>query len=67
MKVHGPVYGMEIESEDALAKRKHTGQRFYFCSQSCVVQFDKDPHRYVMTSATTGFTPSGLSPASNYP
>jgi Cu+-exporting ATPase len=33
------------------------GQMFYFCSQSCVDQFDKDPHSYVMTSATTGFNP----------
>jgi len=33
------------------------GQTFYFCSQSCVDQFDKDPHHYVMTSATTGFNP----------
>jgi len=48
---------MEIEPQDAFAKRNHMGQAFYFCSQSCVDQFDKDPHRYVMTSATTGFNP----------
>jgi Cu+-exporting ATPase len=48
---------MEIDLQSALAKREHMGQTFYFCSQSCVDQFDKDPHRYVMTSATTGFNP----------
>jgi Cu+-exporting ATPase len=46
---------MEIEPQSAFAKREHMGQMFYFCSQSCVDQFDADPHRYVMTSATTGF------------
>ena len=57
MKVHDPVCGMEIEPQSAFAKREHMGQTFYFCSQSCVDQFDKDPHHYVMTSATTGFNP----------
>ncbi|HET7142734.1 MAG TPA: heavy metal translocating P-type ATPase, partial [Anaerolineales bacterium] len=57
MTVHDPVCGMEIESQSAFAKREHMGQMFYFCSRSCVDQFDKDPHRYVMTSATTGFNP----------
>ncbi|HEU0291513.1 MAG TPA: heavy metal translocating P-type ATPase [Anaerolineales bacterium] len=57
MTVRDPVCGMTIESQSAFAKREHMGQTFYFCSQSCVDQFDKDPHRYVMTSATTGFNP----------
>ena len=57
MKVHDPVCGMDIEPQSAFAKREHMGQTFYFCSQSCVDQFDKDPHCYVMTSATTGFNP----------
>jgi Cu+-exporting ATPase len=57
MKIQDPVCGMEIESQSAFAKREHMNQTFYFCSQSCVGQFDKDPHRYVMTSATTGFNP----------
>jgi Cu+-exporting ATPase len=48
---------MEIEPQSAFAQREHMGQTFYFCSQSCVDQFDSDPHRYVMTSATTGFNP----------
>ncbi len=57
MTVHDPVCGMEIEPQSAFAKREHMGQIFYFCSQSCVDQFDKAPHHYVMTSATTGFNP----------
>jgi Cu+-exporting ATPase len=57
MKVHDPVCGMEIEPQSAFAKREHMRQTVYFCSQSCMDQFDKDPHQYVMTSATTGFNP----------
>lgn len=57
MTQHDPVCGMEVEPQGAFAKREHMGQMFYFCSQSCVDQFNKDPHRYVMTSATTGFNP----------
>jgi Cu+-exporting ATPase len=57
MTQHDPVCGMEIEPQSAFAKREHMGQTFYFCSQSCMDQFDKDPHKYVMTSATTGFNP----------
>ena len=57
MTQHDPVCGMDIEPQSAFTKREHMGQTFYFCSQSCVDQFDKDPHRYVMTSATTGFNP----------
>jgi Cu+-exporting ATPase len=57
MTVKDPVCGMEIDPRSAFATREHMGQTFYFCSQSCVDQFDKDPHHYVMTSATTGFNP----------
>ncbi len=57
MAVHDPVCGMEIDPQSAFAEREHMGQTFHFCSQSCVDQFEADPHRYVMTSATTGFNP----------
>jgi P-type Cu+ transporter len=56
MTVRDPVCGMDIEPQSAFAKREHMAQTFYFCSQSCVNQFDADPHRYLMTSATTGFS-----------
>jgi Cu+-exporting ATPase len=60
MTQRDPVCGMEIEPQSAFAKREHMGQTFFFCSQSCVDQFDKDPHHYVTTSATTGFNPERL-------
>ena len=60
MTVQDPICGMDIEPQSAFAKREHMGQTFYFCSQSCVDQFDKDPHRYMTTSATTGFNPERI-------
>ena len=57
MIVRDPVCGMEINPKSASSKREHMGQTFYFCSQSCANLFDKDPHRYMTTSATTGFNP----------
>jgi len=57
MTQRDPVCGMDVKPQSAFAKREHMGRTFYFCSQSCVDQFDKDPHYYLMTSATTGFNP----------
>jgi P-type Cu+ transporter len=58
MIVRDPVCGMEIEPHSAFAQREHMGKTFYFCSQSCVQQFDHDPHRYMTSSATTGVNPA---------
>jgi len=77
MVIRDPVCGMKIEPQDAFAKREHMGQTFYFCSQACVDQFDTEPHRYMTTSATTGFNPerklarielplSGISPQGSF-
>ena len=50
---------MEVDPKSAFAVREHMSQTFYFCSQSCVDQFDADPHRFAMAgSATTGFNPN---------
>ena len=57
MVIRDPVCGMEIEPQNAFAKREHMGNPYYFCSQACVDQFDKEPHQYMTTSATTGFNP----------
>ena len=60
MTIKDPVCGMEIDPAGAFASRQHMGQTFYFCSQSCVDSFDRDPHRYMTTSATTGVNPERL-------
>ncbi|OGO62162.1 MAG: copper-translocating P-type ATPase [Chloroflexi bacterium RBG_19FT_COMBO_49_13] len=59
MNAKDPVCGMEIDPKNAYAMREHMGHKFYFDSESCVEQFDADPHKYAMAgSVTTGFNPS---------
>ena len=56
--VKDPVCGMDLDPQSAFATRQHMGQTFYFCSQSCVDQFDADQHQYAMAgSITTGYNP----------
>lgn len=45
-KVVDPVCGMEIEASKAAGSETHEGKTFYFCSQTCLAAFRKDPHRY---------------------
>jgi Cu+-exporting ATPase len=37
---------MQVDERSAVAVREHMGQKFAFCSQGCVDQFDADPHQY---------------------
>lgn len=57
MTVRDPICGMEIDPQTAFATREVAERTFYFCSKSCVEQFDHSPHTYITTSATTGFNP----------
>lgn len=44
-----PICGMEVDVSKAKTAGKftqHNGMPYYFCSDECKVQFDKDPHRY---------------------
>ena len=68
MNVKDPVCGMEIGPQSAFASREHMGQTFYFCSQSCVDQFDADPHKFAHAAAplagpVTGSATTGVNPA----
>ncbi len=44
--VRDPVCGMSVDPDKAGATRNHEEVTFYFCSQGCAKQFDKDPHKY---------------------
>ena len=64
--VKDPVCGMDIEAQSAFTSRDHMGQTYYFCSENCVSQFDKNPHQYAVHdqnqetlagSITTGYNP----------
>ncbi len=64
MSARDPVCGMEIETESAFATRQHKGLTYYFCSESCVKQFDATPEKYavVVPSATTGVSGGASGP-----
>lgn len=43
-----PVCRMRVEPEFAAGSLLHVGQRFWFCSLSCVSAFATDPDRYLL-------------------
>ena len=53
--VRDPVCGMEIEPAQAFAYRNAGKETFYFCSERCVQQFDREH----ASSATTGVSDTG--------
>jgi YHS domain-containing protein len=42
-----PVCKMEVNPMSAEAQSEYGGQTFYFCSETCREQFDRDPERYI--------------------
>ncbi|HBH87060.1 MAG TPA: copper-transporting ATPase [Syntrophaceae bacterium] len=49
MKVTDLVCGMIIEDTDAVTKSTYKGSTYYFCSEPCKEDFDKNPESYVGT------------------
>jgi RND family efflux transporter MFP subunit len=46
-----PVCGMEVDASKA-AKSEYRGKTYYFCSEHCKKEFDKNPARYLEKKAT---------------
>ncbi len=47
--LHDPVCGMDVDESEAKAgglKSEYRGRTYYFCSEHCKQDFDKDPARY---------------------
>jgi hypothetical protein len=42
-----PVCGMQVQTTNAPAARRHNGQTIYFCSDRCAERFDTNPDRYL--------------------
>ncbi len=42
-----PVCGMEVDPEKAFSKTDYEGNIFYFCSESCELEFKKNPQKYL--------------------
>ena len=38
-----PICGMTVTKENAAGKSNFGGEDFYFCSEDCKKEFDKDP------------------------
>jgi len=47
MKVTDPVCKMIIEEKDAVATSTYKGTTYYFCSQPCKEDFEKDPESFI--------------------
>jgi Cu+-exporting ATPase len=47
MGVIDPVCNMTIEKEQAVATSTYEGTTYFFCSQPCKEQFDKNPERFI--------------------
>jgi Cu+-exporting ATPase len=47
MKVIDPVCGMTIEEKDAVGTSTYKGTTYYFCSEVCKENFDKDPEAFI--------------------
>ncbi len=46
MKIKDPVCGKMIEKDGAAGTSPYKGKTYYFCSPSCLVEFEKDPMVY---------------------
>jgi P-type Cu+ transporter len=66
MNVMDPICRMEIDSDQAVGKTEHNGQTFYFCSEACQKQFQKNPEHYIQgkdkkeAARLTGYKDSDL-------
>jgi len=51
-----PVCGMEVDTETARFSVEHDGQKYYFCSRGCMLDFQEDPDKYLAPD----FEPQGM-------
>jgi YHS domain-containing protein len=49
-----PVCGMDVDPNNAAGQSEYQGKTYYFCSQGCKQDFDKEPERYVGQSTSGG-------------
>ena len=41
-----PVCGMQVDPRTAAAQSTYNGKTYYFCSEACRQQFDKNPAQH---------------------
>ena len=42
-----PICKMEIDENDTEYVSEYKGEKYYFCSQLCKIDFDESPEKYV--------------------
>jgi len=47
-EVRDPVCGMKVKKEGSI-KSAYLGEIYYFCSEYCKTEFEKNPGRYINT------------------
>src|SRR3954469_19905779 len=47
-----PVCGMTVRPEGAAGTAIHAGERYYFCSKSCLQRFEAAPEKYLAVTPT---------------
>ena len=52
-----PVCGMTVQPTSAAGSHAHAGKTYYFCSQSCLEKFRKDPTHYLTPPAQRASKP----------
>ncbi|MEM3730612.1 MAG: YHS domain-containing protein [Candidatus Bathyarchaeia archaeon] len=45
--VKDPVCGMKVDEKTAKFKADYKGKTYYFCSQMCKANFEKNPSKYI--------------------
>jgi YHS domain-containing protein len=48
-----PVCGMDVDEKTSQYKTRYGNETYYFCSQTCKTQFDKNPMKFIKEGATT--------------
>lgn len=46
-KVRDPVCGMKVDKGKVVFKSNHHGVTYYFCSEHCKNEFEKNPAKYL--------------------
>ena len=59
-EVLDPVCGMTISPDDAVGHVEHSGQTYYFCSQSCLDQFRATPDAFLPERPAVAATPADM-------
>jgi YHS domain-containing protein len=52
--VTDPVCGMEFKPEEAAAQAEYRGRTYYFCSEACKREFERNPPEYVKATPEQG-------------